>query len=752
MSDQKDTTKNTDELAQLRSLLGDAEAGQFELDDILAEYGHDRSGGRGAVPVPPDREDDGPDLPWPSPPPRPHHTDNVVAFPGGAAGEEPEEEDEDLTAEDDASEELPEDDLSDEEEEDEDDKVIDFPEEESALAAFLKDLTQKADNYAEQMFEEDEQTDHKEVRRLESLIPGTDREDSRKEKPEEEDAPRAVRFRRPVRREAPPPPDYTPKELAKRYNKKLGGMRARTLLILLLALLALGQVIVPMAGLVWPAPLDRPALQALISAGLMLAGMLLSADVLLEGAKRAFHLKIGMDSLAVLACIFTLADGLMLGLLPQETPRLPYTAAALTGLLFLMHGSFHHKCAMRLSCRTAAASSTPYRVTLDEGLWNGLDTYAKWSGDTTGFGSQIQADDGAQQIFSRFCPFLLIAALILSLLNSVCTGRPENLVWCLSAMFTITAAFGSALVYGRPFHKVARRLSKSGAVLAGWPGVAGSRKGNRVLITDSDLFPTGYVEFNGYRVMPEFSAERVLAYTATLIRDSGSGLTKLFHDKLRAVGGLMRNADRLCCYEGGGLSANIRGDSVLVGSAAFMNLMDVTLPQGLNVKNAVFCAINGELAGIFALNYSLPDAVFPALEELIEEKVGPVLATRDFNLIPAMLHQRFKLAADKMDFPPVERRRELSDPDQKHSEVLTALLCREGLLPFAETIAAAKRLRVATRLGAGLCCLASGLGLILAAYLTSVAAFSSLSPLNLLVYMLIWLVPVWFLSGWVHRF
>ena len=77
-----------------------------------------------------------------------------------------------------------------------------------------------------------------------------------------------------------------------------------------------------------------------------------------------------------------------------------------------------------------------------------------------------------------------------------------------------------------------------------------------------------------------------------------------------------------------------------------MNLMEVPLPQGLNVKNAVFCAIDGELAGIFALNYTLPDTVFPSLTSLLRERVGPVLATRDFNLIPAMLQQRFKLAAD----------------------------------------------------------------------------------------------------------
>ena len=37
-------------------------------------------------------------------------------------------------------------------------------------------------------------------------------------------------------------------------------------------------------------------------------------------------------------------------------------------------------------------------------------------------------------------------------------------------------------------------------------------------------------------------------------------------------------------------------------------------------------------------------------------------------------------------------------------------------------------------------------------YLTSVDAYASLSPLNLLFYLLMWLLPVWFLSGWVHRY
>ena len=424
----------------------------------------------------------------------------------------------------------------------------------------------------------------------------------------------------------------------------------------------------------------------------------------------------------------------------------------MAGLFFLLHGTYHKKCGLRLSCRTAASVSEPYILTLDEGKWNGRDTYCKWTGTPNGFGSQIQMDDGAQRIYRVVCPVLLLACVLFSLLASYGVGKPQHLLWCLSATFTAAAAFGGALVYGRPFHKVARRLAQSGGALAGWPGMAQSRKGDRVLITDGDLFPPGYVELNGIKVFGDWSIEKVVGCTATLIRDSGSGLTKLFHDLLRAQGAIFRRADDLCCYEGGGLSANIRGEQVLVGSAAFMNLMEVRLPQGLHVKNAVFCAIDGELAGIFALNYTLPDVVFPALDSLMREKVGPVLATRDFNLIPSMLHQRFKLAADKMDFPPVERRRELSDPDQPHSETITAVLCREGLLPYADAVVGAKRLRWCARFGAVLTCVGSALGILLAYYLTAVDAYGSLSPLNLLIFLLFWVAPVWFLTSWVPRY
>ena len=751
MSDREDKKLNLgDELADVKSLIAGAEDGGFSLDDILAEYGVKSPPGRSAIPLRPSSpEDDGPDLPWPEAPRPRRNRDNVVAFPGGGAlppeedGPAPQDESEPEKGPSEPEGEAPEADAVLDAEEN-GDKVVEFPEEESPLASFLKDISKKADDYADRMFEESEQMDPEEVRRLETLIPGTDQEDG--------GGPAAMSAG-PAGR-SPRPPTCPPRSWPARYGKGLKGLRVRSLLVFLLAAAALVPCLLPSLPVSLPPELavGYPLL-LWISAGLLGAGMLLSLDVLAAGLWRGVEAEGGDGHPG--RPLLRLHPG---GYLAAGREPRPGRAAAPTvpppcsGLFFLLHGTYHKRCALRLSCRTAAAAAEPYLVTLDEGKWNGKDTYAKWSGTPAGFGSQIQMDDGAQRIYRVFCPVLLLACIVFSLLASFGIGEGEHLMWCLSATFTAAAGFGGALAYGRSFHKVARRVSQSGGALAGWPGAAGSRRGNRVLITDLDLFPPGFVELNGIKVFGDFSVERVVGYTATLIRDSGCGLEKLFHDLLRTQGAIFRRADSLCCYEGGGLSANIRGDQVLVGSAAFMNLMEVPLPQGLNVKNAVFCAIDGELAGIFALNYTLPDTVFPSLTSLLRERVGPVLATRDFNLIPAMLQQRFKLAADRMDFPPVERRRELSDPEQDHTGVLTAVLCREGLLPFAESVVGARRLRRAVRASAVLTCAGSTLGVLLAYYLTSVDAYASLSPLNLLFYLLMWLLPVWFLSGWVHRY
>ena len=622
-------------------------------------------------------------------------------------------------------------------------KVLEFPtpEPDNPVAAGLDHLRRKADQFADHMFEEEGSEAAKAVRRAEELIPGVD----------EEEQPAAPTRERKPRKRLPPPPDVPPAELAKRYSKGLKSLHFRCFLVFLAIPAALYLTAAP--GMGWPLPSQLEGsgtLQCYALAGVQVLALLLGIDEFLLGLIRPFQHRMGMELMISLGNIAVLADALSIPHLGVD--RQPFCAPAVLGLWCVMYGSLQERKGQRLCCRTAAAASEPYLVTRDEGKWNNRDTYAKWSGPVSGFGSQIQGSDGARRIYRFIVPIVLLAGVLFALISSVGHGRFRDILWCLATIFTAAGSLSATLCFGLPWRKISARLTKSGAALAGWQGVTNTTGSCNLLLTDIDLFPVGSVSLNGVKIFGDFPIEKVVAVTATVIRDSGSGLDKVFHDLLRSQGAIYRRGADLTAFEGGGLSEIIRNEQVLVGSAAFMVLMDVALPPGLKVKNAVFCAINGELAGIFALNYHLPGTVAPAIDSLIHNRITPVLATRDFNLIPSMLRQRFKLPAEKLEFPPVHRRRELSEPDQEHSETLSAILCREGLGPYAEAVVGGRRLRTAVRQSAVLSCLGSVVGALLAFYLTYVAAYNSLTPLNLTLFLVMWLVPTPLISGWVDRY
>lgn len=678
----------------------------FSLDEILAEFSSSRRREEDvAAPKPPVRTKKEP----PSPPKE--TGEKVIRFPGGARREDappPPEEQKPPQA-------PPE------------------PEEESG-PSFLTRLLNRADDYAARMFE-DEEPDP-EAKKAERYLPGVDEERPRRERKPSGPRPRRVRVR----------PDTPPQELAYRYGRGLGSLRVRRFLVFLLALPLLYLTLSGPLSLPLPGPLGEHGLQVWVCAGIHALALLLSVDLVVDGLT---HL--GADTLTVLAALATLADACTMNTFGYREDSLPYSLISVLALALGLWGKYLKQLTRRISCRTAAAAKTPYLVTLDEDKWDGRAVFAKWPGTVEGFGSQIQSDDCSVRVFRPAAALLILACLLFSAIASVGKGRSELFLWCLSATLCAAASFSGALAFSLPSRIISRRLSGVGAALAGWEGIRRQAKGSGILLTDTDLFPPGSVALNGVKVFQNYPLDKVISVTATLIRDTGSGLDRTFHELLRSQGTVYRRAEDLCCYEGGA-SAVIRGEHVLVGSSAFMHLMEVPMPQGLNVKNAVFCAIDGELAGIFALSYALHATVRPAISALIDNRISPILVTRDFNLIPSMLRQRFKLPAEKMEFPEHTRRRALSSQRQTHDRPLVCVLCREGIGPLSEAVVGAKRLHLAARANSALAAIGSVIGVLLAFYLTAQTAFGSLSVLNLLVFLLMWLVPTLLISGWVNRY
>ena len=187
-----------------------------------------------------------------------------------------------------------------------------------------------------------------------------------------------------------------------------------------------------------------------------------------------------------------------------------------------------------------------------------------------------------------------------------------------------------------------------------------------------------------------------------------------------------------------------------MGTASFMRKMNVRLPADVNLRTGVFLAVDKELAAAFAVKYSPSENVDFAMKLMQRSRIQPILASRDPNITPSLIKRKFSRGAH-MEYPSLSERIALSEAE-KDRDLPRALLFREGLLPYAETVAGSLRLCKAVRRAAAISLLGSWAGTLLTFYLTSLGAYELLNPLALEVFLLLWTLPVLLMADWTGRY
>ncbi|HIY07643.1 MAG TPA: hypothetical protein H9844_11265 [Candidatus Evtepia faecigallinarum] len=561
---------------------------------------------------------------------------------------------------------------------------------------------------------------------------------------------RPFRERKP-KPEPPPPPDALPGQLVEEYGPGLHALKSKTTVSLLLCL--------PLLAL---ALLDSgvfPPLQGLlpenillwVSFALFLVCGGLCLDVLREGLIQLTNLAPNGDSLALLAAVFTLADGVTMVFTPLRESAIPFFAPCALVLGFHLLGQYCDRSAKFQSARVAASVAQSYVVTQDPNVLGGQPAFRKWMGPPRGFGSQLRTVSRPEGKFRRLTPVLMVACLVLALITTVAHRQPKLALWSLSALFTAAATLGAALDVNLPLRLLGGRLAKLGVALAGWPGLIAGKGCKAVLLLDQDIYPPGTVTLTGSRVFGSLPMDRTVAYAASVIRASGSGLSYLFDKLLRAEGSNYLPIDKIVMQETG-LIGQCQDQQILVGNSDFMSRQGIALPPGIKAKDAVFCAVNRELVGMFVLKYTLHATILPALQTLVSHRFNPVMVTRDFNLNPHRLRLWGRLPMDQLTFPDLQRRVTLSGPHQVHGTTILAVLCREGVAPFSQAIIAAKRIRRAAAFSSVFVRVGACVGIVLTAALSSAGALGAMSAWNLSLFLLLWFVPVLLISLWTVQY
>ena len=556
---------------------------------------------------------------------------------------------------------------------------------------------------------------------------------------------------RKAKAQAAPPPDAPPAQLSLEYGVGLKALKNKTIGAAVLAVVLLVLAFLDTGILSFLTDLVPEDILLYASLGGFVVCCALAWDVLKDGLVQLTNFTPGSSTLALFAAAFTLADGVTMVLTPLRESAVPFFAPCALVLLFQLIGQYCDRASKFQACRTASSVARPYVVTQDPDVLAGKTGFRKWLGLPKGFGSQIRTTSQADERFQKLTPVLMTACVCLALLTTVAHRQPKLVLWSLSALFTASATLGASLTLSFPLQILGSKLATLGVALAGWPGIAAAKGCRAALLTDNDLYPPGTVTLANSKPLSNLPMDRVVAYTASAIRASGSGLSYLFDKLLRSEGAKYLPIEKILLQDNG-LIAQTQGQQILVGNSDFMSKQGIALPTGIKYKNTVFCAVDRELIGMFGVRYALHTTIVPSLQSLLGHRIAPVLVTRDFNINPKRMRFSDRLNKDSLTYPDLQRRVTLSGPNQAHGQTIVAVLCREGMAPFTLALIAAKRVRRAAGLSSFFVRLSACVGVILTATLSSAGALGAMSAWHMALFLLLWFVPVLLLSLWTEQY
>lgn len=533
--------------------------------------------------------------------------------------------------------------------------------------------------------------------------------------------------------------ELSPKKAARFYGLQLRPLRFRCRVCFFLCVtLAWICLRLPMAGILG----RSTVVQAGVSLVLLLSVMMTALDIMAAGMRQLFDLRPGAEALATLAAIMSCVDAAMV--VAGYSTYLPFCAVGAASLCAALWGEKLSCLARARTMRAAGLSKTPAAMTAEE-TGRGGRYVCRSQRPVEGFVRRCEQADFCQSVYTTAAPILLLASVALAAGASV-DGQGAYFLHTLSALLSVSASFTAFLSFPLPYSMIARKLQGSGAAIAGYEGCADIGRSRRVVISDNDLFPPGTMKLSGINILEGAFVDKVISCTASLLLASGSGVAGVFMELVTRRGYSSVTPEEFRCHEGGGLSARVGGEQVLVGSVGFMNLMGIRLPQNMTVKNAVCTAISGELVGVFTLEYIPVSSVQEALVTLLQGRTQPIFAIRDFNITPLMIRQLFRMPTDNFNFPTFRDRYRLANSAVNTASPPAAVLSRGGMGPLVDAAESGRKLFSACRVGTILSLVGTVVGLVTMFLLCRAGAYDTANAGNVLSYMFLWALPVVFLA------
>ena len=476
----------------------------------------------------------------------------------------------------------------------------------------------------------------------------------------------------------------------------------------------------------------------------MLIGALMGSHQMIEGVSDLFHGRFSLNMMLLITFLAGCADAYFC----LQELRVPLCAAFTLEVMMALWSTYQRRTTEMGQMDTMRKATRLDSLVKCEQYLDEQDAYLRTEGQVADFMEHYDEITRPERIQNIYAFVALAASVAIAALAFMRHGV-SMAVQSLSTTLLVAVPASFFITVSRPMAVLERRLHRLGTVLCGWQGIKGLRGKMLFPLQDADLFPVGSCKMNGVKFYGKRAPEVVISYAAAMMAANGGGLAPAFEELLTSRAGIRHEAYNLQFYGNGGIGGEICEEPVLMGSLDFLKEMGVEIPEGTMVKQAVYVAIDGELSGLFAIAYPRMKYAASGLGTICgNRKLSPVILADDFMVTAPFLKEKFGVRTKRMIFPDRQAREALVEKKQTEGTAALALTTQEGLAPVAYAITGARAVRTAWKLGLFIHLMGGILGLLIMAALAYLGSTELLTPLNILAYQVLWMVPGLLVTFW----
>lgn len=547
-----------------------------------------------------------------------------------------------------------------------------------------------------------------------------------------------------------------PTQAVRTFTRRARGLGVRSILVLILGALAVYLSIAPqIEALSVPVLLDVTE-NAVIGIGalmlLQFLSLFLAVDVFGMGFLNLFSGAPDRSTLVSITVLATLLHGASIIVFENDIGvDIPYFAVSILMLYALMREERGRFAARMRAYKAISSAEQPMAVyshydPIDDvcravkGPLPNIDAFLR----------EMERPDSVDRFSMIYTPVALAACVVFSLIASVGRGEPMRFFWAFSALLCVSAPIGLLCAFGASYKNISRRLLGSGAAMAGARQANFLRGTEEVVLTENELFPEGAIALEALQNMGVLSDDKILGVAAAMTSGAGLRLGTVLTDTMRERYGTTMSVKNVQSVEGG-LTAEVGTNRLVLGTAALMVKMGIRMRAGQQADKVIaYLVVDNTLAGALTLRYQPTKHTYQAMRSMRRMHMCAALAVHDFNISPAMVEAQFDMRRGFADQPGPDTVARLLDDGYAQGDAPAAILTREGAGPFMQVLRSADKLAGAVRSCITLGAFAGVAGMLIVFYLVFQNAANALPVTNLLLYLLIWFVPVFLITQQTH--